>query len=165
MLGDQARAGGSFGLHQPMKQLEHHQGKGSAEEVLNSKDTSSGTVSVFGGPGNVSVSLVLTHCLSVEDAACQSADTAAGSTGTPESDEEAEDVGTTSSYFCNNANQRRKRKRPPNFRESKRKKTSGGGSQQFHPKGYVARGHWQLFLVQNRTMVIPELLCYPAVFF
>ncbi|XP_065498120.1 recQ-like DNA helicase BLM [Caloenas nicobarica] len=70
-----------------------------------------------------------------EDAACQSADTATGSTGTPESDEEAEDVGTTSSYFCNNANQRRKRKRPPNFRESKRKKTSHGGSQQFHPKG------------------------------
>ncbi|NXO59896.1 BLM protein, partial [Aramus guarauna] len=70
-----------------------------------------------------------------EDAACQSVDTATGSTGTPESDEEAEDVVTTSSYFCNNANQRRKRKRPPNFRESKRKKTNSGGSQQFHPKG------------------------------
>ncbi|NXK55451.1 BLM protein, partial [Chauna torquata] len=69
-----------------------------------------------------------------EDAACQSVDTAMGSTGTPESDEEA-DVVTTSSYFCNNANQRMKRKRLPNFRESKRKKTSGGGSQQFHPKG------------------------------
>ncbi|NXI73460.1 BLM protein, partial [Anseranas semipalmata] len=72
-----------------------------------------------------------------EDAACQSVDTAMGSTGTPESDEEAEDVVTTSSYFCNNAKdkQRMKRKRPPNFRESKRKKTSSGGSQQFHPKG------------------------------
>ncbi|NXX56164.1 BLM protein, partial [Scopus umbretta] len=70
-----------------------------------------------------------------EDAACQSLDTATGSTGTPGSDEEAEDGVTTSSYFCNNANQRKKRKRPPNFRESKRKKTSNGGSQQFHPKG------------------------------
>ncbi|KAM6388235.1 recQ-like DNA helicase BLM [Pluvialis apricaria] len=70
-----------------------------------------------------------------EDAAYQSVDTATGSTGTPESDEEAEDRVTTSSYFCNNANQRRKRKRPPNFRESKKKKTSNGGSQQFHPKG------------------------------
>ncbi|NWX43686.1 BLM protein, partial [Steatornis caripensis] len=74
-----------------------------------------------------------------EDAACQSVDTATGSTGTPESDEEAEDAVTTSSYFCNNANQRRKRRRLPNFRESKRKKTSNGGSQQFHPKGYVAK--------------------------
>ncbi|XP_009879451.1 PREDICTED: Bloom syndrome protein [Charadrius vociferus] len=70
-----------------------------------------------------------------EDAAYQSVDTAAGSTGTPESDEEAEDRVTTSSYFCSNANQRRKRKRPPNFRESKKKKTSYGGSQQFHAKG------------------------------
>ncbi|NXE28385.1 BLM protein, partial [Ardeotis kori] len=70
-----------------------------------------------------------------EDAACQNGDTATGSTGTPDSDEEAEDVVTTSSYFCNNANQRRKRKRLPNFRESKRKKTSNGGSQQFHLKG------------------------------
>uniref|UniRef100_A0A8B9BPQ4 RecQ-like DNA helicase BLM n=1 Tax=Anser brachyrhynchus TaxID=132585 RepID=A0A8B9BPQ4_9AVES len=70
-----------------------------------------------------------------EDATCQSVDTAAGSTGTPESEEEAGDVVTTSSYFCNNANQRRKRKRPPNFRESKKKKTSSAGSQQFHPKG------------------------------
>ncbi|NWS58608.1 BLM protein, partial [Chunga burmeisteri] len=70
-----------------------------------------------------------------EDAACQSADTATGSTGRPVSDEEAEDVAITSSYFCNNANQRRKRKRLPNFRESKRKKTSNSGSQQFHPKG------------------------------
>ncbi|XP_035192061.1 Bloom syndrome protein [Oxyura jamaicensis] len=70
-----------------------------------------------------------------EDAACQSVDTAEGSTGTPESEEEAGDVVTTSSYFCNNANQRRKRKRPPNFRESKKKKTSSAGSQQFHPKG------------------------------
>ncbi|KAM9374910.1 recQ-like DNA helicase BLM [Phaethornis superciliosus] len=69
------------------------------------------------------------------DTACQTVDTAMGSTGTPESDEEAEDVVTTSSYFCNNANQRRKRKRPPNFRESRRKKASNGGSQQFHPKG------------------------------
>ncbi|NWU50332.1 BLM protein, partial [Dromas ardeola] len=74
-----------------------------------------------------------------EDAACQSLDTATGSTGTPESDEEAEDVVRTSSYFCNNANQRRKRKRPPNFRDSKRKKTSNGGSQQFHPKGGYSR--------------------------
>ncbi|XP_059679968.1 recQ-like DNA helicase BLM [Gavia stellata] len=70
-----------------------------------------------------------------EDAACQSVDTATGSTGTPESDEEAEDVVTTSSYFGSNANQRKKRKGPPNFRESKRKKTSNGGSQRFHPKG------------------------------
>ncbi|NXS95293.1 BLM protein, partial [Jacana jacana] len=70
-----------------------------------------------------------------EDTAGQGADTAAGSMGTPESEGEAEDVVTTSSYFCNNANQRRKRKRPPNFRDSKRKKTSTGGSQQFHPKG------------------------------
>ncbi|XP_009632903.1 Bloom syndrome protein [Egretta garzetta] len=70
-----------------------------------------------------------------EDAACQSVDAATGSTGTPQSDEEAEDAVRTSSYFCNNANQRKKRKRPPNFRESKRKKTSSGGSQQFHPKG------------------------------
>ncbi|XP_069722681.1 recQ-like DNA helicase BLM isoform X2 [Phaenicophaeus curvirostris] len=70
-----------------------------------------------------------------EDATCPSADTATGSTGTPESDREAEDAVTTSSYFCNNANQRRKRKRPPNFRDSKRKKTSNGGSQQFHAKG------------------------------
>ncbi|KFQ81056.1 hypothetical protein N335_10184, partial [Phaethon lepturus] len=70
-----------------------------------------------------------------EDAACQSVDTATGSTGTPASDEETEDVVRTSSYFCNNANQRKKRKRLPNFRESKRKKTSNGGSQQFYPKG------------------------------
>jgi len=76
-------------------------------------------------------------------------DPAAGSAGTPESDEEAEDAVTTSSYFCNNANQRRKRKRLPNFRESKRKKTSNGGSQQFHPKRYVACGHLLPFLVQN----------------
>ncbi|NXJ95286.1 BLM protein, partial [Corythaixoides concolor] len=74
-----------------------------------------------------------------EDAVCQSVDTATGSTGTPESDAEAEDVVTTSSYFCNNANQRKKRKRLPNFRESKRKKTSNGGSQQFHPKGGYGR--------------------------
>ncbi|NXK10793.1 BLM protein, partial [Herpetotheres cachinnans] len=74
-----------------------------------------------------------------EDAACQIVDTATRSTGTPESDEAAEDAVTTSSYFCNNANQRRKRKRPPNFRESKRKKTSNGGAQQFHPKGGYRR--------------------------
>ncbi|NWZ18966.1 BLM protein, partial [Asarcornis scutulata] len=74
-----------------------------------------------------------------EDAACQSVDTAAGSTGTRQSEEEAGDVVTTSSYFCNNANQRRKRKRPPNFRESKKKKTSSAGSQQFRPKGYYRR--------------------------
>nr|XP_009943945.1 PREDICTED: LOW QUALITY PROTEIN: Bloom syndrome protein [Opisthocomus hoazin] len=74
-----------------------------------------------------------------EDAACQGVDPAAGSAGTPESDEEAEDAVTTSSYFCNNANQRRKRKRLPNFRESKRKKTSNGGSQQFHPKSRYRR--------------------------
>ncbi|KFO73768.1 hypothetical protein N303_08277, partial [Cuculus canorus] len=71
----------------------------------------------------------------LEDAACPSADTAMGSTDTPESDGEAEDAVTTSSYFCNNANQRRKRKRPPNFRDCKRKKNNNGGSQQFHPKG------------------------------
>ncbi|NXL88012.1 BLM protein, partial [Alectura lathami] len=70
-----------------------------------------------------------------EDAAGQGADTATGSAGTPESDEEAEDAVTTSSYFSNSANQRRKRKRMPNFRESKRKKTSSGGSQPFCPKG------------------------------
>uniref|UniRef100_A0A8C8A675 RecQ-like DNA helicase BLM n=1 Tax=Otus sunia TaxID=257818 RepID=A0A8C8A675_9STRI len=74
----------------------------------------------------------------IPDTACQSVDTAPRSTGTPESEEEA-DVVTTSSYFSNNANQRRKRKRPPNFRESKRKKTSNGGSQQFHPKGGYGR--------------------------
>ncbi|NXN31817.1 BLM protein, partial [Nycticryphes semicollaris] len=74
-----------------------------------------------------------------EEAAGQGADMAAGSTGTPESEGEAEDVVTTSSYFCNKANQRRKRKRPPNFRDSKRKKTSTGGSQQFHPKGGHSR--------------------------
>ncbi|NXN15878.1 BLM protein, partial [Indicator maculatus] len=71
-----------------------------------------------------------------EDAPCPSVDTATGSQGTPESDEETEGGATTSSYFSNNANQRRKRKRPPNFRESKRKKTSNGGRQQFHPRGY-----------------------------
>ncbi|NXP46367.1 BLM protein, partial [Heliornis fulica] len=70
-----------------------------------------------------------------DEAACHSVDAATGSTGTPKSDEEAEDVAITSSYFCNNTNQRRKRKRPPNSRESKRKKTSSGGSQQFHPRG------------------------------
>ncbi|NXQ89451.1 BLM protein, partial [Nyctibius grandis] len=74
-----------------------------------------------------------------EDAACQSVDAAPGSTGTPESDEEAEDAVTTSSYFCNDANQRRKRKRPPNFRESKRKKTNNGGNQHFRPKGGYSR--------------------------
>ncbi|NXK21682.1 BLM protein, partial [Arenaria interpres] len=74
-----------------------------------------------------------------EDSVGQSVDTAVGSMGTPESEGEAEDVVTTSSYFCNNANERRKRKRPPNFRDSKRKKTSTGGSQQFHPKGGHSR--------------------------
>ncbi|NXE95789.1 BLM protein, partial [Menura novaehollandiae] len=76
---------------------------------------------------------------SPEDAACSGADTATGSTGSPESDERAEDTGTTSSYFSNNTNQRRKRKRPPNSRDSKRKKTSAGGSQQFHPRGGYSR--------------------------
>ncbi|NWH82035.1 BLM protein, partial [Piaya cayana] len=71
-----------------------------------------------------------------EDATCPSADAAPGSPGSPDSDREAEDAVTTSSYFCNSANQRRKRKRPPNARDSKRKKTNNGGSQQFHPKGY-----------------------------
>ncbi|NXO04851.1 BLM protein, partial [Rhinopomastus cyanomelas] len=74
-------------------------------------------------------------CTAAEDAACPSADTAVGSTGTPESGEEAEGLVRTSSYFCSNTNQRRKRKRQPHFRESKRKKTSGGGGQQFHSKG------------------------------
>uniref|UniRef100_A0A8C0EG80 DNA 3'-5' helicase n=1 Tax=Bubo bubo TaxID=30461 RepID=A0A8C0EG80_BUBBB len=83
-----------------------------------------------------------------EDAACQSVDMAPRSTGTPESEEEA-DVVTTSSYFSNNANQRRKRKRPPNFRESKRKKTSNGGSQQFHPKGYVACASYRVSATQG----------------
>ncbi|XP_010142232.1 PREDICTED: Bloom syndrome protein [Buceros rhinoceros silvestris] len=72
---------------------------------------------------------------SAEDATCPSVDTAVGSSGSPESDEEAGDVAITSSYFCNNANQQRKRKRPPNLRESKRRKGSNGGNQQFHPKG------------------------------
>ncbi|NXW62620.1 BLM protein, partial [Eurystomus gularis] len=70
-----------------------------------------------------------------EDAACPGVDTATGSTGSPESGEEAEEVVTTSSYFSNNGNQKRKRKRPPNFRESKRKKTSNSGGQHFNPKG------------------------------
>ncbi|NXD30543.1 BLM protein, partial [Spelaeornis formosus] len=70
-----------------------------------------------------------------EDASCPAADTAMGSTGSLESDGEAEDAGITSSYFGNKTNQRRKRKRPPNFKDSKRKKTGGGGSQQFHPRG------------------------------
>ncbi|NXG37736.1 BLM protein, partial [Dromaius novaehollandiae] len=74
-----------------------------------------------------------------DDAACQSGDTATGSTGTLESDEEAEDAVTTSSYFRNNTNQGKKRKRLPNFRESKRKKSSNGGSQQFRSKGYYRR--------------------------
>ncbi|NWW86974.1 BLM protein, partial [Rhynochetos jubatus] len=72
-----------------------------------------------------------------EDAACPSEDAAAGRPGPSESDEEAGDGATTSSYFCNNANQRKKRKRLPNFRESKRKRTSGG--QQFHPRGGRSR--------------------------
>uniref|UniRef100_A0A8C5TVE7 RecQ-like DNA helicase BLM n=1 Tax=Malurus cyaneus samueli TaxID=2593467 RepID=A0A8C5TVE7_9PASS len=72
-----------------------------------------------------------------EDAACPGADTATGSPGSLGSDGEAEDEGTTSSYFGNNTNQRRKRKRLPNSRDSKRKKTSAGGSQQFHSRGYV----------------------------
>ncbi|XP_038003361.1 Bloom syndrome protein isoform X2 [Motacilla alba alba] len=74
-----------------------------------------------------------------EDAACPGGDTATGSTGSLGSDGEAEDAGTTSSYFGNNTNQRRKRKRPPTSRDSKRKKTSGGGSQQFHPRGGCSR--------------------------
>ncbi|NXP40907.1 BLM protein, partial [Leiothrix lutea] len=74
-----------------------------------------------------------------EDAACPGVDTATGSPGSLGSDGEAEDAGTTSSYFGNKTNQRRKRKRPPNSRDSKRKKTSGGGSQQFHPRGGYSR--------------------------
>ncbi|NWI70672.1 BLM protein, partial [Todus mexicanus] len=74
-----------------------------------------------------------------EDGPCPGVDAATGSTGTPESAEEAEEAVTTSSYFSNNTNQRRKRKRQPNFRESKRKKTSSGQSQQFHSKGYYRR--------------------------
>ncbi|NXV06060.1 BLM protein, partial [Cettia cetti] len=73
------------------------------------------------------------ECSFPEDAACPGVDT--GSPGSPGSDAEAEDAGTTSSYFGKNTNQRRKRKRQPNSRDSKRKKTSGGGSQQFHPRG------------------------------
>ncbi|NWV95608.1 BLM protein, partial [Machaerirhynchus nigripectus] len=79
------------------------------------------------------------ECSIPEDAACPGADTAPGSTGSLGSDGEAEDAGTTSSYFGNNTNQRRKRKRPPNSRDSKRKKTSAGGSQQFHPRGGYSR--------------------------
>ncbi|XP_059714786.1 recQ-like DNA helicase BLM isoform X2 [Haemorhous mexicanus] len=75
------------------------------------------------------------ECSIPEDAACPGGDTATGSTGSLGSDGEAEDAGTTSSYFGNNTNQRRKRKRAPTSRDSKRKKTSGGGSQQFHPRG------------------------------
>ncbi|NWU96039.1 BLM protein, partial [Upupa epops] len=76
-----------------------------------------------------------------EDAACPSVDAATASTGMPASDEEAEDVVRTSSYFCSGRNQRRKRKRQPNLREAKRKKTSGGGggSQQFHSRGGYGR--------------------------
>uniref|UniRef100_A0A8B9T7K2 RecQ-like DNA helicase BLM n=1 Tax=Anas platyrhynchos TaxID=8839 RepID=A0A8B9T7K2_ANAPL len=84
-------------------------------------------------------------------------DTAAGSTGTPESEEEAGDVVTTSSYFCNNANQRRKRKRPPNFRESKKKKTSSAGSQQFRPKGYVACDHSASYSVSATQGTVGKL--------
>ncbi|NXC09159.1 BLM protein, partial [Orthonyx spaldingii] len=74
-----------------------------------------------------------------EDAACPAADTATGSTGSLGSDGEAEEAGTTSSYFGNNTNQRRKRKRPPSSRDSKRKKTGAGGSQQFHSRGGYSR--------------------------
>ncbi|NWX56608.1 BLM protein, partial [Promerops cafer] len=79
------------------------------------------------------------ECSIPEDAACPGGDTGTGSTGSLGSDGEAEDAGTTSSYFGNNTNQRRKRKRPPNARDSKRKKMSGGGSQQFHPRGGYSR--------------------------
>ncbi|NXI13534.1 BLM protein, partial [Irena cyanogastra] len=79
------------------------------------------------------------ECSIPEDAACPAGDTATGSTGSLGSDGEAEDAGTTSSYFGNNTNQRRKRKRPPTSRDSKRKKMSGGGSQQFHPRGGYSR--------------------------
>ncbi|NWT62076.1 BLM protein, partial [Erythrocercus mccallii] len=79
------------------------------------------------------------ECSIPEDAACPGVDTATGSPGSLGSDGEAEDAGTTSSYFGKNTNQRRKRKRPPNSRDSKRKKTSGGGSQQFHPRGGYSR--------------------------
>ncbi|NWV33506.1 BLM protein, partial [Grantiella picta] len=74
-----------------------------------------------------------------EDAARPGADTATGSTGTLGSDAEAEDAGTTSSYFGKNTNQRRKRKRLPNSRDSKRKKTSASGNQQFHSRGGYSR--------------------------
>ncbi|NXQ59605.1 BLM protein, partial [Anthoscopus minutus] len=77
------------------------------------------------------------ECSIPEDAACPGADT--GSTGSLGSDGEAEDAGTTSSYFGNNTNQRRKRKRLPNSRDSKRKKTSGGGNQKFQPRGGYSR--------------------------
>ncbi|XP_054128840.1 recQ-like DNA helicase BLM isoform X2 [Melozone crissalis] len=79
------------------------------------------------------------ECSIPEDAACPGGDTATGSTGSPGSDGEAEDAGTTSSYFGNNTNQRRKRKRAPTSRDSKRKRTGGGGSQQFHPRGGYSR--------------------------
>ncbi|XP_048173745.1 Bloom syndrome protein isoform X1 [Corvus hawaiiensis] len=79
------------------------------------------------------------ECSIPEDAACPGADTATGSTGSLGSDGEAEDAGTTSSYFGNNTNQRRKRKRPLNSRDSKRKKMSAGGSQQSHSRGGYSR--------------------------
>ncbi|RLV92635.1 hypothetical protein DV515_00013719 [Chloebia gouldiae] len=79
------------------------------------------------------------ECSIPEDAACPGGDTATGSAGSLGSDGEAEDAGTTSSYFGNDTNQRRKRKRLPTSRDSKRKKTSGGGSQQFHPRGGYSR--------------------------
>ncbi|KAF2985819.1 hypothetical protein EK904_006732 [Melospiza melodia maxima] len=77
------------------------------------------------------------ECSIPEDAARPGGDT--GSTGSLGSDGEAEDAGTTSSYFGNNTNQRRKRKRAPTSRDSKRKRTGGGGSQQFHPRGGYSR--------------------------
>ncbi|XP_064578534.1 recQ-like DNA helicase BLM isoform X2 [Zonotrichia leucophrys gambelii] len=79
------------------------------------------------------------ECSIPEDAACPGGDTATGSTGSLGSDGEAEDAGTTSSYFGNNTNQRRKRKRAPTSRDTKRKRTGGGGSQQFHPRGGYSR--------------------------
>ncbi|XP_071297176.1 recQ-like DNA helicase BLM isoform X1 [Agelaius tricolor] len=79
------------------------------------------------------------ECSIPEDAACPGGDTATGSAGSLGSDGEAEDAGTTSSYFGNTTNQRRKRKRAPTSRDSKRKRTGGGGSQQFHPRGGFSR--------------------------
>lgn len=130
-----------------------NRGWGSAEEVRNSQDRCCDTARVFCW---YLTELVFPLCLCAEDAACPGGDTATGSTGSLGSDGEAEDAGTTSSYFGNDTNQRRKRKRLPTSRDSKRKKT-GGGSQQFHPRGYVPglTRHFSLHSGDTRTAIMP----------